>query len=55
MSGRGFKPLVAQKVGENPSLDGKLDEPQWQGLELLAERLHEMPALASLYQKLRGN
>ncbi len=30
MSGRGFKPLAAQKVGENPTLDGKLDDPQWQ-------------------------
>ena len=30
MNGRGFKPLLAQKVGENPTLDGKLNEPEWQ-------------------------
>jgi len=30
MSGRGFKPLLAQKVDENPTLDGKLDDSQWQ-------------------------
>jgi len=30
MAGRGFKPLQAQKVGENPSIDGQLDDPQWQ-------------------------
>ncbi|MDP6721126.1 MAG: DUF4838 domain-containing protein [Pirellulaceae bacterium] len=29
MSGSGFRPLAAQKVGELPSLDGKLDDPQW--------------------------
>lgn len=30
MSGKGFKPLLAQKVGENPVIDGKLDEPAWE-------------------------
>lgn len=30
LSGRGFRPLLAQKVGENPVLDGRLDEPAWQ-------------------------
>jgi hypothetical protein len=30
MSGQGFKPLMVQKVGENPAIDGKLDDPQWQ-------------------------
>jgi hypothetical protein len=30
MNGRGLKPLHLQKVGENPVLDGKLDDPQWQ-------------------------
>jgi hypothetical protein len=30
VAGRGFKPLLAQKVGENPTMDGKLDDPQWQ-------------------------
>lgn len=30
LSGKGFKPLAAQKVGENPIIDGKLDDPQWQ-------------------------
>ncbi|MCH7727317.1 MAG: DUF4838 domain-containing protein [Planctomycetes bacterium] len=29
MSGRGFKPLLAQKTGENPVIDGKLNEPDW--------------------------
>ena len=29
MSGKGFRPLAAQKVGELPSLDGKLDDAQW--------------------------
>ncbi len=29
MSGAGFKPLVAQKVGESPAIDGKLDDAQW--------------------------
>jgi hypothetical protein len=28
--GGGFKPLIAQKVGENPVIDGKLDDPCWQ-------------------------
>ncbi|MBI3986202.1 MAG: DUF4838 domain-containing protein [Lentisphaerae bacterium] len=27
--GTGLKPLPAQKVGENPKVDGKLDEPVW--------------------------
>lgn len=30
MSGKGFKPLLLQKVGEGPTVDGKLDEPQWE-------------------------
>ncbi len=30
MSGQGLKPLVAQKVGETPAIDGKLDDSQWQ-------------------------
>jgi hypothetical protein len=30
MAGLGFKPLVAQKVGEMPHLDGKLTDTQWQ-------------------------
>lgn len=30
MSGKGFQPLQAQKVGENPVIDGKLDEPAWE-------------------------
>ncbi len=30
MAGRGFKPLIAQKAGENPKLDGKLDDPEWE-------------------------
>jgi hypothetical protein len=29
----GFKPLMAQKVGELPKIDGKLDEPVWKDLE----------------------
>ncbi len=29
MAGKGFRPLEAQKVGENPVLDGKLDESAW--------------------------
>ena len=29
MAGRGFRPLLAQKVGENPTLDGKLTDEQW--------------------------
>jgi len=29
LSGDGFKPLVAQKVGETPMIDGKLTDPQW--------------------------
>jgi uncharacterized protein DUF4838 len=29
-SGSGLRPLVAQKVGENPKLDGKLDDAVWQ-------------------------
>ena len=28
--GTGIRPLVAQKVGEDPKIDGKLDEPLWQ-------------------------
>jgi len=28
--GGGFQPLQIQKVGENPKLDGKLDDPEWQ-------------------------
>jgi hypothetical protein len=28
--GTGLRPLVAQKVGENPTLDGKLDDAVWQ-------------------------
>jgi hypothetical protein len=28
--GTGFKPLLLQKVGEAPVLDGKLDEPNWE-------------------------
>ena len=30
MAGLGFKPLMAQKVGELPHLDGKLTDTQWQ-------------------------
>ncbi len=30
MAGLGFKPLIAQKVGELPHLDGKLTDTQWQ-------------------------
>lgn len=30
MAGLGFKPLLAQKVGELPHLDGKLTDTQWQ-------------------------
>ena len=29
MAGRGFKPLLAQKVGENPKIDGRFNEPVW--------------------------
>jgi hypothetical protein len=29
MSGKGLKPLLVQKVGENPVVDGKLDDPAW--------------------------
>lgn len=29
MSGKGLKPLLIQKVGENPVIDGKLDDPAW--------------------------
>ncbi len=29
MSGRGFKPLIAQKTGENPIIDGQLTEADW--------------------------
>lgn len=29
MSGDGLRPLVAQKVGERPVIDGKLTDPQW--------------------------
>jgi hypothetical protein len=28
--GGGLRPLLIQKVGENPKLDGKLDDPAWQ-------------------------
>jgi len=30
MSGKGFRPLDAQKTGEDPVVDGKLDEDAWQ-------------------------
>jgi len=30
MAGEGFRPLAAQKTGENPNVDGVLDEPAWQ-------------------------
>lgn len=29
MSGGGLRPLAAQKVGETPTIDGKLTDPQW--------------------------
>ena len=29
IEGKGVRPLVAKKVAENPTVDGKLDEPQW--------------------------
>ncbi len=29
MAGRGFQPLHAQKVGKDPVIDGKLDDPEW--------------------------
>jgi len=29
IAGRSFKPLVAQKTGENPTVDGKLNETDW--------------------------
>jgi hypothetical protein len=29
MSGKGLKPLLVQKVGENPVIDGQLDDPAW--------------------------
>lgn len=35
-SGTGFRPLLAQKVGENPKIDGKLDDEVW-------KRAQELP------------
>lgn len=32
-SGRGLKPLIVQRVGEEPVIDGKLDEPFWKRAE----------------------
>lgn len=30
IEGKGVRPLVAKKVGENPVIDGRLDEPPWE-------------------------
>jgi hypothetical protein len=35
-SGGGLRPLLAQKVGENPKLDGQLDDAVWQRAEPIA-------------------